>query len=508
MSLAGVPDIRELLDAAPGKFNDKVFIKYLRDGAVVEKRFSEVRRDSLAYCRRLRALFPEKVHIAIISKSCYEYIVCLTGCIISGNVAVPVPPDVTVSDAAAVIDDADVSVVLYEPDFADKIDALRELCPGVASAVCLGDLWETLRDYGDDSTYAPLSELPVDGEACSLIIYTSGTTGDRKGVMLSQKALVKNMMFEVKRDDIRKPGVLLSVLPLYHIYCFVSDYVGPLILGHTVCLSGGMRDLFPSLLRYKPTSIRVVPMIAQAMLARIRAVRNKHPELSAEEAGALVTGGELKIMFSGGAYLDPALAEAFEEYGVFLRQGYGMSELGSKITVPDIDTAVDSVGRVMDFVDVRIENGEIQVRTPCIMLGYYKKPEETAAAFTPDGWMKTGDIGYMTEDRQLYITGRVKNLIILSNGENVSPEGIEKKYKAYDLVEEALVYAEKDTIVAEVYPDAEYVRSAGITDVAAALEEITDEINMNALPSHTVAKTVLLTEPPEKTATGKLIRKK
>ncbi len=511
MSLKEIPDIRQLLDIAPVKHNDRVFIKYLQNGAVVEKRFSEVRQDSLAFCRRLRHVFPKKVHIAIISKSCYAYIVCLTGCIISGNVAVPVPPDITVADAAAILTDADVTAVLYEHAFADKIDALRQACPAITAAMDLGETAEfdaLLASYGDGSPYAELSEIPVDGEACSLIIYTSGTTGDRKGVMLSQKALVRNMMFDVKRKDLTEPGVLLSVLPLYHIFCFVCDYVGPLILGHTVCLSAGMRELFPNMLRFQPTSMRVVPMIAQAMLARIRAVEHQHPELSPLEAAARVTGGKLKIMFAGGAYLDPALAETFETYGIFLRQGYGMSEFASKITMPDEDTDIRGVGRVLPFVDVRIQDGEIQARTPCIMLGYYNRPEETKAAFTEDGWMKTGDIGYLTEDRQLYVTGRVKNLIILSNGENVSPEGIEKKYKAYPLVEEVLVYAEKDTIVAEIYPNAAYAANAGIADIPAALEEITDEINMNAMPSHTVARTVTRSEPLEKTAMGKIIRKK
>ena len=510
MQLDYVPGVRELLDTAPEKFNDSVFIKYLQDGAVAEKRFSEVRRDALAFCRYLRALSPEKTHIAIISRSSYAYIVCLTGCIISGNVAVPVSPDTSAEDAAGILADADVTVVFYEPEFTGKMKTLRRLCPGVRTAIELGDaaaLEALCRDYGEDSPFAALSEIPADTEACSLIIYTSGTTGERKGVMLSQKALVANMMYKARKADIKEPGVLLSVLPLYHIFCFVSDYIGPLLVGHTLCLNGSMRDLFPNLKRFRPNSMRVVPMIAQAMLSRIRAVAQQNPALSPREAAALVTGGKLKTMYAGGAYLEPALANAFAEYGIFLRQGYGMSEAGCKITVPDEETAVESVGRVMDIVECRIENGEIQVRTPSVMLGYYKRPGETAAAFTVDGWLKTGDLGYMTADRQLFITGRVKNLIILSNGENVSPEGIENKYKAYPLVREVLVYAEKDTIAAEVYPDMDYAAEAGITDIPAALEAITDAINEKAAPSHAVAKLIVLAAPLEKTATGKIIRK-
>ena len=140
------------------------------------------------------------------------------------------------------------------------------------------------------------------------------------------------------------------------------------------------------------------------------------------------------------------------------------------------------------------------------MIGYYKRPEESAAAFTEDGWLRTGDMGYVDDERQLFITGRVKNLIILSNGENVSPEGIENRYRTNRLVKEVLVYAEKDLIVAEVYPDEEYAQQSGVEDIRSAIEKFTDKLNETALPSHTVARLVLRDTPLEKTSTGKIKR--
>ena len=140
------------------------------------------------------------------------------------------------------------------------------------------------------------------------------------------------------------------------------------------------------------------------------------------------------------------------------------------------------------------------------MLGYYKRPEETAEVITEDGWLRTGDIGRIDENGLLYITGRLKNLIILSNGENVSPEGIENKYKENKLAAEVLVYSEKDVIVAEVYPDAEYAEAAKITDIKSILEDITDKLNETALPSHRVEKLIIRDVPFEKTSTGKIKR--
>ena len=128
--------------------------------------------------------------------------------------------------------------------------------------------------------------------------------------------------------------------------------------------------------------------------------------------------------------------------------------------------------------------------------------------FTKDGWLRTGDIGYLTEDRQLFITGRVKNLIILSNGENVSPEAIEKKFSDRQLVQEVMVYAENDKIIAEILPNYVFAEENKIDDVYALLEDIVDTMNMTAKPSHVISRIKLRSTPFERTATGKLIRKK
>lgn len=504
------PTIREMLDNAAAVYNKKTFIKFIREDVIVERSFAGVREDSLAFCRYIREICGCGEHIALISKSSYEYITCLTGVLISGNVAIPMPPDTSTENAVRLLNDADVTVVLYGEEFADKIEEVKKHCPQIRLVHDLGDYKDfeaVFSKYNSNSVYAHLSDYKVDPYSCALIIYTSGSTGDRKGVMLSTYALVENMMFKPHSDYVFNDDVLLSVLPMYHIFCFVSDYLGPLMHGNTLCLNGEMRDLFKNMLLFKPGTMRIVPMIAQAILARINAVAAKNPELSPEQTAALVTGGELKWLLSGGAYLDPAICRIFEKYGMYLRQGYGMSEAGCKIGVPDEDAAVECVGRAMNNLKVRTQNGEIQVDTPCRMIGYYKNPEATKEMFTEDGWLKTGDIGYISEEGEIFITGRVKNLIILSNGENVSPEGLEKKLKANLLISECLVYAEKDRITADIFPDTGYAELHGIDDIAAAIETIVDEMNVTALPSHTIAKINIKDEPLPKGPTGKILRK-
>lgn len=505
------PTVRELLDNGAEKYGDATFIKFIRDGVIEERSFKKVRDDSLAVCRWIRNLSEKRMHIAIIGKSNYEYITCLSGILVSGNVAVPFAPDISVEEAAELFKRADIDMLLYEAEYSESAEKLKELCPFLKFTVNLGDLNEFNRiynDYSDSSEYAALSDIVVDKNACCVIIFTSGTTGVKKGVELSTLALVGNIMYHDYCTDIFLPNdVSLSVLPMYHIYCFSGDYIKNLKDGLQVCLNGSMMDILNNLKIFEPKVVRVVPMIAQTLLQRVKANLARNKELSVKDAVTQVFGRNIKWLISGGAYLNPELIDEYEKLGIFLRQGYGMTEAGCRISVPDNTASRESVGRVTDVCEVRIQNGEIQVKTPTVMLGYYKMPEETKKMFTEDGWLKTGDIGELTPDNQLFITGRVKNLIILSNGENVSPEAIEKKFADNELVSEVLVYAENDMIVAEIYPDYEYAKLEKIDDIQAELEKSVDRMNKTAKPSHVISRVVVRTEPLEKTGSGKIKRK-
>lgn len=505
------PSVRELLDNGAEKYGDATFIKFIRDDKVEERSFKKVRSDSLAVCRWIRSLSEKRMHVAIIGKSNYEYITCLSGILVSGNVAVPFAPDISVEEAAELFERADIEMLLYEAEFAENAEKLKALCPFLKFAVNLGDLNEFDRiysEYSEASEYAALSDIAVDKNACCVIIFTSGTTGVKKGVELSTLALVGNIMYHDYCTDIFLPNdVSMSVLPMYHIYCFSGDYIKNLKDGLQVCLNGSMMDLIKNLKIFEPKVVRVVPMIAQTLLQRVKAILARHPETSVKEAVTQVFGRNIKWLISGGAYLNPELIDEYEKLGIFLRQGYGMTEAGCRISVPDNTASRESVGRVTDVCEARIQNGEIQVKTPTVMLGYYKMPEETAKMFTEDGWLKTGDIGELTPDNQLFITGRVKNLIILSSGENVSPEAIEKKFADNQLVSEVLVYAENDRIVAEIYPDYEYAELEKIEDIQAELEKTVDRMNKTAKASHIVSEVRVRKEPLEKTGSGKIKRK-
>lgn len=505
-----VPSVRELIDCAVEKYGKKTFIEYFENNVLVKKSYKKIREDSLAVCRYLRAISKDHLHIALCGSTSYEYLVFATASLISGCVLVPFAPDISASEASNLFKRADIDLIVHDAMLEDKVDEIINNTGIYLSPVNMTNkstFNRILSDYSESSEYASLSDYEVDMDELALIIFTSGTTGIKKGVMHSTRTFVANTMCTDYVPYTTEKDTLLSVLPMYHVFCFSGDYVKNIRDGVTVALNGNMRNLTRNLLAFQPTAMRVVPMIAQTLLRAIKSLHAKNPSLTPRQAAEAVYGKNIKWLISGGAYLPPELCVEYENYGIYLRQGYGMSEAGCRITIPDTICSLDSVGRVIDICDVRIQGGEIQVNTPSAMLGYYKMPEETKEMFTEDGWLRTGDIGVLAENDELFITGRLKNLIILSSGENVSPEAIEKKFNDIESISEVLVYAEKNMIVADIYPNYSYFEDNKIENPEEVIISIVKEFNKTSKASHTIAKVNVLKTPLERTGSGKIKRK-
>lgn len=507
---ANIHTVRDMLDNSAEKFGKKAFIKYFDGDEIVEKDFITIRENSLALCRYFRSLCPTKMHIAIIGKTSYEYITALTGALVSGNVFLPFAANITADEAVQLFEDGDVEALFYEDDFAERAAEIAERYGKLKVSVNMGNAeWfaDIYEKYNSESEYASLSEIVIDPDECAAIVYTSGTTGVRKGVMLSSANLIANVTYpelELDSDD-----VYLSVLPMHHIFCFSCDYFKPLLDGLTVCLNGDMANIGRNLATFQPTTMRLVPMICEALIRKVNILHKRFPEMRNREVAEKVFGKNIRWIGVGGAYLAPGLVAEYEKYGIMLRQGYGMTETSPKISTADFtDVHKDSSGKLLKSIcDVRIVDGEIQVKGKSVMLGYYKKPEETAAVFTEDGYLKTGDLGRFSDDgTHLYVTGRIKNLIILSNGENISPEELEKKFADEKVIKEIVVSAENDRIIAEIFPDAEYAAAAGIEDIKAYLEAAIAQANKGEKAEREIAKLKLRETPFPKTTTGKIKR--
>ena len=507
MSNKNLSTVKDLVNFAAENYGERDFCKFFRDEEIEIKNFGEFREDCLAVSRYIKTIEKEKMHIAFIGKTSYEYIACLTGMICSGNVVVPFDPNISVEEACMLFEDADIQMLFCEEEFLSKAKVIEEKYKGIRQVVSLGD-WHwfdnIFKTYSAESEYASLSDIEIDPYETALIIYTSGTTGERKGVMLTNSNLISNSCYDTyKAAD---GEICLSVLPMHHVFCYACDVLKVLYDGTTICLNGALPNIYRNFLIFEPTNTRIVPLLCKAIITKIKIQEKKHPELSPREAAELVVGKRLTRFIAGSAFLSGALIDEFAKYGITARQGYGMSECSPRITTSDFSEDNKYSNGVLTGVDdVRVVDGEIQVKGPSVMKGYYKKPERTAEAFTEDGYLHTGDLGYI-KNNHIYLVGRKKNLIILSNGENISPEELENKFCDDNIVKEVVVRGEKDTIIAEIFPDEALAATMGVTDIPAELTKIVDRINASVNTDRQIHSFVVRDTPFPRTSTGKIKR--
>ena len=359
-----------------------------------------------------------------------------------------------------------------------------------------GDLYfdDLLRGQTDGYSFSP------DPDSLCTIMFTSGTTGKSKGVMLTHRNMAENATCL----DMKLPerSVVLTVLPIHHAYCLSMDILKGFSLGAILCINDSLLRVAKNIKLFQPNMILMVPLMIETMARKLEDAAGLPPELVRKE----VFGENLTTIFCGGAYLNPALIDLFEKYGITIQQGYGMTECSPVISTNlSWNIRKDSVGQLMPNCQAKSVDGELWVKGSSVMMGYYKMPEETAEALE-DGWLKTGDLGYVDQDNFVYLTGRKKNLIITKNGENVSPEELENKIGENRLVLEVLVRENEGMIEAEIFPDYEYAKKQGIEDMRAALQKVIDQYNLNAPAYKKVYRLKVRETEFEKTPSRKIKR--
>ena len=283
------------------------------------------------------------------------------------------------------------------------------------------------------------------------------------------------------------------------------DWLQGFQMGAVICINDSLMHLVKNLSVFKPHVMLMVPLMLETIYKRMRVAASK---MSPEEVREKVFGGRLKRVYTGGAHLDPFYIDEFAKYGVLVLEGYGMSECSPVIsTNTEGCYKAGSIGKPLPNVEIKFENGEILVRSTSVMTGYYNMDKETEEALK-DGWLHTGDKGYMDEDGFLYINGRVKNLIILSNGENISPEEIETKISLAPIVSEVVITGENNALTARIFPEAEIASKMTEEELREALQKVLDDYNKDQPTYRQLVKLVIRKNPFIKTSTRKIIRDK
>ena len=277
-------------------------------------------------------------------------------------------------------------------------------------------------------TQAPAVETKKTDRAA--IFFTGGTTGAPKGVVLNNGAMVRgpyNGTYRPKMTIFNQVSV--STLPLTHVFGMVFSTLSVLYVGGHVGMCAQMRDMFKEMMRVHPNIMIAVPGMADIMLTVAKA------------KGVAALGGNLKLIICGAAPVPPRLRASFKEFGIDVLAGYGLTETSNLVCGNfDMDEYPSAVGMQYPEQEKRLVDGELQVRGDMLFDGYWNDPVKTAEAFTEDGWFRTGDLARFDEEGRIWIVGRSKNLIILPNGENVSPEEVEEHYYRSSLVKDCLVY--------------------------------------------------------------------
>ena len=493
-----VTNLKELVYRADARFGEEIFTREIVKKQFQDKSFHQFRLDCDAVGAWLQETFPaQRIHASLVGTTSYAYLTAWFGIQCGNHVSVPLDASNNTERIADEINRSDSVLVFLDEKHAKETETFRTLCPDVKYFISLAELPAVTEPYQGKIP----SGMP-DASDLSAILFTSGTTGQSKGVMLTHGNLIDNTTCE---PDLGYHGnKRMTVLPVHHVFCFTCDILCALWYGRMLCINDSMMRILRNLKLFQPTDVTFVPMIAGSVLNRMKQMSETNPDKMA--VGKEVFGENFSVIYSGGAYLSPEIISGYKEFGIEIAQGYGMTECS-----PRICTGVkgcpkpESVGRIVPGCQVRItDEHEIQVKSPSVMAGYYHNPEETAKSLTSDGWLCTGDLGWQDEDGYVYITGRKKNLIILSNGENVSPEEIENQFAYFAPVKEIVVYASDGTVTAEVFPNPDYVSEDIRTEIQAKI----DEVNETFPPAKRIVKLILRETEFPKTASKKIIRSK
>ncbi len=509
-------DLRSLVSDAARRNPDKPYLIYKRQGNMETLSFEGFRERLFAVGEAFYEMGLNGNPVAVLGETAPEWILSYLATVNSAGVVVPLDKELAREEIRNFILKVGCKAVVYSKKYARYFQNADEF-PGVMYFIEFGSTEADLvpdpglvrpgkvnfldvlslgrRLLSQRKRRFEKGEIRLD--ALCAVIFTSGTTGTSKGVMLSQKNLVAGINASYNMTNFTEDDTIVSVLPVHHTYEMTCGILTPLLIGCTVCINDSLKYVIRNFQAYRPTGLVLVPLFVSTIYKKIwetakkthrtgllkssiafsGAMRRMHLDArkvlfrSVREA----FGGRLVRVICGGAPMPAEYVKAFDDFGIALCQGYGITECAPLISVcPENANRAGSCGLPVPGLEVWIDKapgedfGEIVVRGDNVMLGYFQDEEATRAVLN-DGWFRTGDYGYQDNDGYLYITGRKKNVIVLNNGKNVFPEEIEEYLAKIELISECAVVGRQtadDTVAvtALIYPDFAKASEMGLGD--------------------------------------------
>lgn len=478
---------------------DKRQFMFVKNGVDHERNYNQTWREICGFGTYLYSLgLKNHEKIAIIGENCFEWMIAYYSCIVGGYISVPMDCKLPVEDLADQLIRCDCDALVYTSKFNDAVEEFKnDPNMPVKYYFCIDDFdgfykkgWE-IYDAGERG----FADAEVKPEDLASVVYTSGTTGKSKGVMLTHKNIASNCSASCRCLSGKHA---IGFLPLNHTYAWVSALFATYIVQEWGYMCESIKTIQSDLKKIQPYNFSGVPLVVETIYDRVWKTARKTGREEILKKGLKISrfllklgidrrrkifatildnlGGNLNMIVCGGANLDPKYEEGMRDFGIDVFNGYGLTECSPAITCNRPGKfKPGSVGTPIGCCEIKINApdedgvGEIYVKGTNVMVGYYGEPEATAEAFDGE-WFKTGDYGRIDDEGFLFMVGRKKNLIVLSNGKNVSPEELEDKLMLIDYVSEVLVYEEDRKIVAEFflnekeYPDARDRIQADVND--------------------------------------------
>ena len=554
-----VKNYREMIEYSVKNYADKIAYKYKKNGDLknvkyVEKTYEQVGKDIKAFATELLNKGLEHKKIVVIGNNRYEWCISYLA-VTSGNmIIVPLDKALPDNEIENLVTRSEAEVAIFDKKYIEVMKKLKkDTNVNLQMLICMDEIkdkdierFSQLLQKGEelvkngDNRY---EKVEINPEKMSIMLFTSGTTNVPKAVMLSQKNICANLSDFASWVRLYPTDTLLSFLPIHHTFECTVTFLYGFYSGCTVAFCDGLKYIQKNLAEYKVSVFVAVPLVLETMYKKIQKAihdQGKHKLMKRMiniSNGLLKCridlrkvifkqildnfGGNLRVVLYGSAPMDKETIVGFNNFGIALVQGYGLTETSPVIAAEsDKEKMPGSVGLALPSLNVKVENpnengeGEILVKGPSVMMGYYHNEEENQKAFV-DGWFRTGDYGYIAEDGFIYVTGRKKDIIVLKNGKNVYPQEIEFLINKIPYVTESLVYQrEKDKtdtmLCAKIVYDKDMIKEKlGEKTVKEYKDSIWEEIKeMNKqLPVFKHIKQITITtEPLIKTTTQKVKR--
>lgn len=519
-SLPEITDLKDMVKSHAKRNPDKIAFSYsVGKDNIENKTYKQFNDDVDSLGTFLYSKGFKNKHIAIIGENSCEWIIAFMAIVNGGNVAVPIDKEQSPDKIKQLLRQSDCSAAIASKN------VMKNLGDTEITVFLIADFPEYISDgqkliQTGNSEY---TDYAVNPEELAAIFFTSGTTGNSKGVMLSHKNMATDIN-SASRNVILK-GNNIAVLPFHHTFGLITAVFKTFNYGFRIYINKSLKHVQKDLKSEMPQNLFLVPLFLETFYKTIidtarKGGKEKKLGIAVKISDFLLKfgidlrkklfkdvlaafGGNLEYVICGGAPLDPKYVKVFRSWGVNILNGYGITECSPVISVNRNHYWRDgSVGQVIDECKVRIsDEGEILVKGDNVMLGYYKDEESTNQVLN-NGWYSTGDIGHIDDDGFLFITGRKKNLIILSNGENVSPEELEAPILLDEAVSEAIVYGENGILAVQIYPTEEYMGNEEY------FENLIDEFNKKQPQYMRINKIVLRKTEFIKNSTKKILRHK